>query len=283
MGSDRPDVETRLTDIDQPGVGICNSVPSGIHAVECGAGYPDALWSGASGGYPQHHVVEGERVKLQIQGVGWRWGLDDDIFPIAHIIVKGYRDMMKGVNGLVAEVDGVDRHESGVGGNVGCDTHDYTAMGYRSDRGIGAHHQEGKLQPGDIHRAVQFGQHRPTVVLHRRVLSSCKGQADGAVADETPYGVGIGEGACCAYQGGHAPVPAAADSGIPPISVELKVLEVGQVGVGERVALGLNAVHHIHAVSSGALGGNGIDVVRAVGKAEEGIEGVGDPSHGVGA
>ena len=191
--------------------------------------------------------------------------------------------MMKGVDGLVAEVDGVDRHKGGVGGDVGRNTHHHAGMGYRSDRGIGAFYQEGKLQLGNIHRVVQFRQCCPFVVLHRSALSSMNGQTDSVVADEKPYGVGIVVGACYAYQGGCAPVPAAADGRVSPVSVALKVLVVGQVCVGERGTLGLDAAHHIHAVTLRTLGGDIIGVIRSVSQAIEGVEGVGDPSHGIGA
>ena len=124
-------------------------------------------------------------IELTHCGVGWWWGLNDYIFPIAGIIVKGYRDMMKGVDGLVTKVDGIDRHEGGVGGDIGCDTHHHAAMGYRPERGIGAFYQEGEFQLGDIHRVVQFWQCRPFVGLQRSALSSMNVQTDGVVADET--------------------------------------------------------------------------------------------------
>ena len=174
IGGDRPNVETGLADIDQPCVGIRYSVPCGIHAVECGACHPHALRCGATCGHPQQHVVEGEMIELTHCGVGWRRSLDDDIFPTAHIIVKGHRDMMKGVDGLVAEVDGIDRHEGGVGGDIGCYAHHHAAMGYRPERGIGAFYQEGEFQVGDIHRVVQSRQCCPSGVLNRSVSSSCK-------------------------------------------------------------------------------------------------------------
>ena len=67
------------------------------------------------------------------------------------------------------------------------------------------------------------------------------------------------------------------------MSVAFKVLEVGQVAIGERMALCLDAVGHVHAVSSGALGCHRIDVHRAVSKSSEGIESVGNTHDGVGA
>ena len=47
------------------------------------------------------------------------------------------------------------------------------------------------------------------------------------------------------------------------------------------MTLGLDAIGHIHAISSGALGCHRIDVHRAVGKACEGIDGIGDTRNSV--
>ena len=65
LGGNRPDVETRLTDIYQPCVGISGGVPDGIHAVECGACHANMLRRGTGGCHPKRDIVEGVFLKIK--------------------------------------------------------------------------------------------------------------------------------------------------------------------------------------------------------------------------